>query len=212
MLPASTPSSRAISAQVPPRSLYSLTACCLNSAEYLGDGCPIPCPLSPFTASCRNGTPCVNGNGADSVGTAAAALPEDRRARVGILAAMELANSRWRDGASQEEAASVTGMGLTRFKSLFKQATGSSWAAFLTARRMREARTLLLGGRGVAEVAREVGYRSPTSFSAAFAKAFGMSPSQFKDRSAMAVVNVASETNRQALPKVGRHGDRRHIR
>ena len=103
-------------------------------------------------------------------------------------------------------------MGLTRFKSLFKQATGSSWAAFLTARRMREARTLLLGGRGVAEAAREVGYRSPTSFSAAVAKAFGMSPSQFKDRSAMAVVNVASETNRQALPKVGRHGDRRHIR
>lgn len=85
-------------------------------------------------------------------------------------------------------------------------------AAGLAARRMREARTLLLGGRGVAEVAREVGYRSPTSFSAAFAKAFGMSPSQFKDRSAMAVVNVASETNRQALPKVGRHGDRRRIR
>mgnify|MGYP002101598619 CR=1 FL=1 len=69
-----------------------------------------------------------------------------------------------------------TGMGLTRFKSLFKQATGSSWAAFLTARRMREARTLLLGGRGVAEVAREVGYRSLTSFSAAFAKTFGCPP------------------------------------
>lgn len=125
---------------------------------------------------------------------------------------MELANSRWRDGASQEEAASVAGMGVTRFKSLFKQATGSSWASFLTARRMREAKTLLAHGDGVAKVAREVGYRSPTSFSAAFAKTFGMSPSQFKDRSAMAVVNVASETNRQALPKVGRHGDRRHIR
>lgn len=60
------------------------------------------------------------------VGTAAAALPEDRRARVGILAAMELANSRWRDGASQEEAASVVGMGVTRSKSLFKQATAGT--------------------------------------------------------------------------------------
>ena len=146
------------------------------------------------------------------VGTAAAALPKDRRARVGILAAIDLANARWRDGASQKEAASVAGMGLTRFKNLFKQATGSSCAVFLTARRMREARTLLLGGRGVAETAREIGYRSPTSFSAAFAKAFGVSPSQFKDRSAMAAVNVASETNRQALPKVGRYGGRRHIR
>lgn len=59
------------------------------------------------------------------VGTAVAALPEDRRARVGILAAMELANSRWRDGASQEEA-SVAGMGVARLKSLFKQATAGT--------------------------------------------------------------------------------------
>ena len=115
------------------------------------------------------------------VGTAAAALPKDRRARVGILAAIDLANARWRDGASQEEAASVAGMGLTRFKNLFKQATGSSWAAFLTARRMREAKTLLARGDGVAKVAREVGYRSPTSFSAAFAKTFGMSPAKWKE-------------------------------
>ncbi len=60
------------------------------------------------------------------VGTAVAALPGDRRARVGILAAMELANSRWRDGASQEEAASVAGMGVARLKSLFKQATAGT--------------------------------------------------------------------------------------
>ena len=146
------------------------------------------------------------------VGTIVTALPRDKHDRTGILAAVELANARWREGASQEEAASAAGMGLTKFKRLFKQATGSSWATFLAARRMREAKMLLASGAGVAETAREVGYRSPTSFSAAFAKAFGMSPSQFRNRSAMAVVNVASETNRQALPKVGRHGDRRHIR
>lgn len=44
-LPGSTPSSRAVSAWVPPRSLYSLTACCLNSAVYFGDGFPIPASL-----------------------------------------------------------------------------------------------------------------------------------------------------------------------
>lgn len=114
------------------------------------------------------------------VGTAASTLPKDRRARVGILAAVELANSRWREGASQEEAAAVAGMCLTRFKRLFRQVTGSSWAAFLTARRMREARALLASGAGVAEVAREVGYRSPTSFTAAFSRACGMSPQLFK--------------------------------
>ena len=71
----STPSSRAVSAQVPPRPLYSLTACRLNPAEYSGDGCPAPCPPSPFTASCRNGTRCVNGNGGDSE------APEDQASR-----------------------------------------------------------------------------------------------------------------------------------
>ena len=63
------------------------------------------------------------------VETAAAALPADRGARTGILAALELANARLRDGASQEEAAAAAGMGLTTFKRLFRQTTGSSWAA-----------------------------------------------------------------------------------
>lgn len=35
-------------------------------------------------------------------------------------------------------------------------------------------------GAGVAEVAREVGYQSPTSFTAAFSRACGMSPKLFK--------------------------------
>lgn len=115
------------------------------------------------------------------VGTAAAALPRESDARTGILAAIEFANTRWREGASQEEAASAASMGLTKFKLLFRRATGSSWSAFITARRMREARTLLLAGRGVAEVAREVGYRSPTSFSAAFARMHGLSPARWRD-------------------------------
>lgn len=86
------------------------------------------------------------------VETAAAALPKEGSARAGILAAIELANTRWREGASQEEAASAAGMGITKFKLLFRRATGSSWSAYITARRMREARTLLLAGRGVAVV------------------------------------------------------------
>ncbi|OUO63747.1 AraC family transcriptional regulator [Collinsella sp. An268] len=128
------------------------------------------------------------------IGTATACLPRERGDRVGILAAVEFASARWRGRVSQEEAASVAGMGLTKFKRLFKQATGSSWGTFLAERRMREARALLASGAGVAETAREVGYRSPTSFSAAFAKAFGMSPQQFRNRSVMAVVNVEPET------------------
>ena len=126
------------------------------------------------------------------VGTAAAALPKEGSARAGILAAIELANTRWREGASQEEAASAAGMGITKFKLLFRRATGSSWSAYITARRMREARTLLLAGRGVAEVAREVGYRSPTSFSAAFARMHGLSPARWRDAARAEVEQVGS--------------------
>ena len=50
------------------------------------------------------------------VGTATASLPESHDDRVGVLAAIELANARWREGASQEEAASVAGMGLTPYR------------------------------------------------------------------------------------------------
>ena len=124
------------------------------------------------------------------VGTAAAALPKEGSARTGILAAIELANARWREGASQGEAASAADMGITKFKLLFRRATGSSWSAYIAARRMREARALLLAGRGVAEVAREVGYRSSTSFSAAFARMHGLSPARWRDAAKAEVEQV----------------------
>ena len=126
------------------------------------------------------------------VGTVAASLPESRDDRVGVLAAVELANTRWREGASQEEAASAAGMGLTKFKRLFQHTTGSTWSAYLTARRMREARVLLASGKAVAETARKVGYRSPTSFSAAFSRAYGMSPQLFKETVSTRFLDVAA--------------------
>ena len=84
-------------------------------------------------------------------------------------------------------------MGLTKFKRAFRQATGYPWAAYLTAQRMREAKALLASGKSVAETAAEVGYRSPTSFSAAFAKEVGVSPQRFKGRSGVAVASVGGE-------------------
>lgn len=124
------------------------------------------------------------------VGTTAAALPRDQGDRAGILAAIELAHARWRDGASQQEAAAVAGMGLTKFKRLFRRATGRSWGAYLTEMRLREARSLLASGRTVREAAGLAGYRSPTSFAAAFARAYGVSPQQFKELARLQAVNV----------------------
>lgn len=125
------------------------------------------------------------------VQTAATALPADRRACAGILAAIDLANARWREGPSQAEAAAMAGMGLTTFKKLFREATGSSWSAYLTARRMDEAKQLLAGGTTVEHTAHAVGYRSPMSFSAAFARTVGMPPRQRRAASRIDVARVA---------------------
>lgn len=131
------------------------------------------------------------------VQAAAKALPTERSDRAGILAAIELAGARLREGASQEEAARVAGMGLTKFKRLFRQAMGSSWGAYLTERRMSEARRLLAGGAPVEQAALAVGYRSPTSFSSAFSRAFGMPPGRWRDASRVDVAHVDGSTQQR---------------
>ena len=65
----------------------------------------------------------------------------------------ELPRSRVTVYPTAQEAAAAAGMGLTTFKRLFRQTTGSSWAAYLTARRMREAQRLLAVGSTVEEAA-----------------------------------------------------------
>ena len=49
---------------------------------------------------------------------------------------------------------------------------------------------LLAGGKRVAEAAHAVGYRSPTSFSATFAKWCGMTPSDYREATVLAVRQV----------------------
>ena len=66
----------------------------------------------------------------------------------------------------------------------------------IQSQRMHAARALLASGWTVAATARETGYRSSTSFSAAFARAFGTSPQQFKREAGAKVVEVARETAR----------------
>ncbi len=115
------------------------------------------------------------------VATVTTALPSSNDDRRGILGAIVLANERWREGVDQREAADAAGMGLTKFKRLFRQATGTSFAAYIGERRMREARALLERGKSVAEAARSSGYRSPTSFSAAFERAVGTTPGRYRE-------------------------------
>lgn len=122
------------------------------------------------------------------------ALPKAPDDRTGILRDISLVHERWRDGVNQQEAARAAGMGLTKFKRLFRQTTGCALAEYVTGLRMREARELLERGHSVARVANSVGYRSPTSFSAAFERVVGTTPGRYRDSARMSAVNVEDAT------------------
>jgi AraC-like DNA-binding protein len=65
----------------------------------------------------------------------------------------------------------------------FHELVGEPPMSFLTSWRMALAADLLVrGGTTVAEVAREVGYGSPFTFSTAFKRTYGVSPKAYRDR------------------------------
>ncbi|MEO1035860.1 MAG: AraC family transcriptional regulator [Pseudomonadota bacterium] len=79
-----------------------------------------------------------------------------------------------RDWQLETLAAEAT-MSRTRFAKAFRDLSGWTAMHYVTWWRMQLARSLLESGRGVADVADAVGYRSEAAFSRAFSKAFGTS-------------------------------------
>lgn len=64
-------------------------------------------------------------------------------------------------------------------KQKFKQQTGKTIGSFIRELRMQEAMRLLLDEyKSVQETAWYVGYRDPSNFSKAFAKFYGVTPTQ----------------------------------
>lgn len=87
---------------------------------------------------------------------------------------------------SVEQMASVSALSRTVFAERFRLAFGISPAQYVAEVRMRAARALLIDGRGVSEVSRELGYGSDEGFSRAFRRHTGMTPSAFRLRGALA--------------------------
>lgn len=80
-----------------------------------------------------------------------------------------------------EELARKFLMNTTTLKKEFKDAYGVSVATHVKMHRMEKASELLLGTQmSVEEVARAVGYETPGKFSAAFNKAYGANPLQYR--------------------------------
>ncbi|MBD7997281.1 MULTISPECIES: helix-turn-helix domain-containing protein [Oerskovia] len=83
------------------------------------------------------------------------------------------------DGRSLDAWASEIGTSPRTFMRRFVEETGLSFAQWRILARTGAALVLLAGGRPVREVAREVGYSSPSTFVSVFRRTTGMSPAAY---------------------------------
>ncbi|WP_284734699.1 AraC family transcriptional regulator [Sphingosinicella terrae] len=76
--------------------------------------------------------------------------------------------------------ARLAGMGRRTFTRAFKHETGMGLAVWRQQVRLMDALSMLASGQSITVVAFEVGYDSPSAFSAMFRRAFGVPPSQYQ--------------------------------
>lgn len=105
-----------------------------------------------------------------------ATMPSDTRLRR-VCDAIVAAPALCRD---IDEWAKVAGMGHRTFTRLFKQQTGMGLGTWRQQVRLMEAVSRLSTGQSIAAVAFDVGYESPSAFSAMFQRAFGVPPSAYR--------------------------------
>lgn len=77
------------------------------------------------------------------------------------------------------------GVSASTLNTYFQGLYGESVAAYVRTRRMGEAAALLATGSTVASAAVQVGYANPSKFAAAFKRAFGTSPSEYRRAAAL---------------------------
>jgi AraC-like DNA-binding protein len=66
---------------------------------------------------------------------------------------------------------------------VFKKGSGYSYSEYLTRVRMEKAKELLhTTEKSVTEIALDIGFQTPNSFSSLFRREIGMSPSQYKKK------------------------------
>jgi AraC-like DNA-binding protein len=78
--------------------------------------------------------------------------------------------------------AAIAGMSRRSFTRSFRQELGMGFALWRQQVRLMEAISLLASGRSIASVAFDVGYESPSAFTAMFNRAFGHPPSLYAPR------------------------------
>ncbi|WP_062464068.1 AraC family transcriptional regulator [Demequina soli] len=99
-----------------------------------------------------------------------------------LARAMAYVDERFDGPVRVSELAAMVGVSPSHLSALFRRATGGGVLAYVTARRMAEARRLLdTTAMRVADVADAAGYTDPLYFSRQFRKVHEMSPSEYRD-------------------------------
>lgn len=99
--------------------------------------------------------------------------PLDAR-QLGVV--RDLVEAHLATGLSVREMAAILVMDQTHFAKRFRSATGVAPFAYLTMRRMEQAKEMLRRGQRVIDTAQAVGYANPSKFAAAFRRYTGVTP------------------------------------
>ena len=101
--------------------------------------------------------------------------------RAEVAKALEVMHLRFGDKISVKEVAGLAGMSESHFSRVFKSETGQPPLEKLNEIRLRRAKQMLdTTRRAISEVAVDCGFATPSHFSTAFSKAFGISPSKYR--------------------------------
>lgn len=94
-----------------------------------------------------------------------------------------------------QELATVSGLGISRFKTLFREATGISAYQYVIRRRVERAAVLLRSGNlPITRVALDAGFCHQSHLAAHMRRLLGVTPSELRKSVRQADLNVEAET------------------
>ncbi|WP_284646194.1 response regulator transcription factor [Paenibacillus silviterrae] len=136
-------------------------------AKTSGSGVALNVLEQQLAALCRDGGELVRRN----------TLSEGQRI---IYHSLEYIKQRLERNVTVGECAAHVHLSVSYFSSLFKKVMGMTLIQYITAERMQKAKSLLIAGVPVQEVAAIVGYEERRYFSEMFKRTSGMTPSEFR--------------------------------
>ncbi|SDE19693.1 two-component system, response regulator YesN [Paenibacillus sp. UNCCL117] len=98
-----------------------------------------------------------------------------------IYKSLEYVSGRLEQDLTVGECAASVHLSVSYYSSLFKKVMGMTLTQYVTSERMQKAKSLLIGGMPVQDVAAAVGYEERRYFSETFKRTTGMTPSEFRE-------------------------------